>query len=48
MQEVKTMYTWIDLFAALGGYLGSFLGVSLFHLRDGFAFILRKVINLNT
>ena len=41
--ETKYTYSLVDLFAALGGYLGSFLGVSLFHLRDGLAYLIRKV-----
>ena len=43
-REAKYIYTEVDLFAALGGYLGSFLGISLFHLRDGFAFLVRKIL----
>ena len=46
LQKYESKYTYglVDLFAALGGYLGSFLGVSLFHLRDGFAYLIRKAI----
>ena len=46
-RTAKHLYSLIDLFAALGGYLGSFLGVSLFHLREGFAFLIKKAINSN-
>ena len=42
-RQAKYIYGIIDLLAALGGYLGSFLGISLFHLREGFAFLIRKV-----
>ena len=42
--ESKPSYSVIDLFAALSGYLGAFLGFSLFQLKDGFAYIIRKVI----
>ena len=42
-RQAKYIYGIIDLLAALGGYLGSFLGVSLFHLREGFAFLIRKI-----
>ena len=41
--ETKYTYSLLDLFAALGGYLGSFLGVSLFHLRDGLAYLIKKL-----
>ena len=45
VQVFETNYTYglLDLFAALSGYLGSFLGVSLFHLRDGLAYFIRKL-----
>ena len=43
--ESKYTYSLVDLFAALSGYLGSFLGVSLFHLRDGLAYAIRKLIS---
>ena len=43
--ESKYTYGLVDLFAALSGYLGSFLGVSLFHLRDGLAYAIRKLIS---
>ena len=35
-QSYKAMYTYtsLDLFAALGGYIGVFLGVSLFNIKD--------------
>ena len=46
-QETKPTYSSIDLFAALGGYLGSFLGISLFHLKDCFAFFLKKFVQQN-
>lgn len=38
-------YTLIDLFAALSGYLGSFLGLSLFQLKDGFSFVVKKILD---
>ena len=44
-RQSKYIYSITDLLAALGGYLGSFLGASLFHLKDGFAFLVRKAIH---
>ena len=46
-RESTFTYGWVDLFAALGGYLGSFLGVSLLHISDGFTFLLRKTIKIS-
>ena len=45
--QSKYIYTEVDLFAALGGYLGSFLGISLLQFSDLFAILLRKVIHSN-
>ena len=41
--ETKLTYSELDLLAALGGYTGLFLGVSLFHIKDGLVYILKKV-----
>ena len=41
--ESKYSYQWLDLFADLGGYLGIFLGTSLFQLKDGFAYLIKKL-----
>ena len=43
--QTRNTYSLVDLFAALGGYLGSFLGVSLFHLKDGLAYLIRKFLH---
>ena len=40
--ESKYSYQFIDLFADLGGYLGVFLGTSLFQLKDVFAYFFEK------
>ena len=45
VHETRLTYTELDLLAALGGYIGLFLGVSLFHLRDGIVFLIRKIIH---
>ena len=39
----KETYRSIDLFADLGGYLGIFLGTSLFQLKNGFAYLINKM-----
>ena len=41
----KCSYTLLDLYAALGGYMGLFLGISIFQIKDGFAFFIRKVLD---
>ena len=40
--ESRYSYGFIDLFADLGGYLGIFLGTSLFQLKDVFAYFLKN------
>ena len=45
VHETRLTYTELDLLAALGGYIGLFLGVSLFHLRDGIIYVIRKIIH---
>lgn len=37
-------YSGLDLFAAVGGYIGLFLGVSIFHLSDGVAYVIKRTI----
>ena len=41
--ESKYSYQFLDLFADLGGYLGIFLGYSLFQLKDAIAYLMRKI-----
>ena len=36
-------YTGLDLFAALGGYMGLFLGVSVFHIKDAIVVLIQKI-----
>ena len=45
-QKYKSVYTYnlLDLFAALGGYIGFFLGFSIFHLRDAISKLIHKLI----
>ena len=45
MNASKCTFSGLDLFAAVGGYIGLFLGVSIFNLRDGVAFIIRRMNN---
>lgn len=35
-------YTLLDLFANIGGYIGLFLGLSIFQIKDGVGFIIKK------
>ena len=39
-------YSGLDLFAAVGGYVGLCLGFSILDIRNGFSFVIRKVNNL--
>ena len=41
--ESTFSYQFLDLFADLGGYLGIFLGTSLFQLRDALSYLIRKI-----
>lgn len=41
--EARYTYGVIDLFAALGGYIGLFLGFSLFQIRDGIVAIIKMI-----
>lgn len=43
----KCTYTALDLYAALGGYVGLFLGISLFNIKDGFAYLIQKVVQVS-
>ena len=38
-------YDTVDLFAALSGYLGAFLGASIFQLKDAVAYFVKKCFN---
>ena len=38
-------YSGLDLFAAVGGYVGLFLGISILHVSDGFSYVLKKLKN---
>ena len=46
-QSFKSVHTYkaLDLFAALGGYIGVFLGVSLLHLKNLISYVLDKVLH---
>ena len=37
-------YSGLDLFAAVGGYVGLFLGISILHISDCFSLVLRKLL----
>ena len=39
--EEKRLYEWRNLFAEIGGYVGVFLGYSLYSLVDGFEWVLK-------
>ena len=41
--ESKFSYEFLDLFADFGGYLGIFLGTSLFQLRDAISYLIKKM-----
>ena len=43
VNTAKITYSGVDLFAAIGGYIGLFLGLSIFQIKDGVGFILRKI-----
>ena len=36
-------YTWLNFWAEVGGYIGLFLGISLFHAADAVDFLIRKI-----
>lgn len=36
-------YTWLNFLAEVGGYIGLFLGMSLFHAADLVDFLIRKI-----
>ena len=38
-------YNGSDMFAAIGGYVGLFLGFSIFHISEAFSFVIKKVNN---
>ena len=40
---VKCTYDELDLEAAVGGFVGLFLGISIFQIKDGLIFIIRKL-----
>ena len=42
----KCTYDFLDLFAAVGGFLGLFLGFSIFEFKDGVTFLVRKWLQL--
>ena len=44
IRKSETIYTYtaLDLFAAVGGYMGLFLGYSIFQLSDLISFIFQK------
>ena len=37
-------YTGLELMAELGGYVGLFLGVSIFHLKDAFDKLVQRCV----
>lgn len=43
VHESKLIYTALDLFAAVGGYVGLFMGISLLHFRDVLVKFLQKL-----
>ena len=44
VSKARYSYGGLELLAELGGYVGLFLGISVFHLSDAFA----KIVQLNT
>ena len=41
--KVKCTYDELDLEAAVGGFVGLFLGISIYQIKDGLAYIIRKI-----
>ena len=44
VSKARYSYGGLELLAELGGYVGLFLGISVFHLSDAFT----KIVQLNT
>ena len=44
VSKARYSYGGLELLAELGGYVGLFLGISVFHLSDAFS----KIVKLNT
>ena len=38
----KCIYDGLDLFSAVGGFMGLFLGDSIYQIKDGISFLIRK------
>ena len=43
----KCIYDGLDLFSAVGGFMGLFLGASIYQIKNGFSFLIRRFMQSN-